>query len=115
MLQAPRDCVRAHTCVCKCVFEPRADTVMDDENEQINTKGLSPRLHPNLLRQVCTVSQQAETEEGKEREEIMIRRRGGREEWMGNIKVREQMERRRVGEGPIGRRRSIGRGYAGRD
>lgn len=53
------------------------DTVMDDEDEQINTKGLSLRLHPNLPRHVCAVSQQAETEEGREREETMIRRWGG--------------------------------------
>ena len=70
------------------------DNVMNDEAEQINTKGLSLQLHPNLPQRVCTVSQQAETEEGREREEIMIRPWGGGEEWMGNGKVREQMKRR---------------------
>ncbi len=56
------------------MFEPCVDTVMDDEDEQINTKGLSLLLRPNLPRHVCTVSQQAQTEEGREREEIMTRR-----------------------------------------
>lgn len=45
-------------CVCVCV-----DAVMDDEDELINTKGLSVRLHPNLPHYVCTVGQQAETDE----------------------------------------------------
>lgn len=43
------------------------DTMMDDEDEQINTKGLSLRLHPNLPQHVCTVSQ-AGGDGGGERE-----------------------------------------------
>lgn len=39
------------------------DTVIDDEDELINTKELSLRLHPNLPGQVGAVSQQAQTEE----------------------------------------------------
>lgn len=104
-------------CVCMCVCKyvcvcvgPCVDTVMDDEDEQINTKGLSLWLHPNLPQHVCSVSQQAETEEGRDREEIMIIG-----ECMGNGEVRKQMKRRRGGERLMGRRRSIGRGYAGRD
>ncbi len=55
-------------CVCAYVFEHCVDTVMDDKDEQINTKGLSLWLHPNLPRHVRTVSQQVETEEGGEKE-----------------------------------------------
>lgn len=74
-------CVRMCMCVCKCVFGPCVDTVMDDEDEQINTKGLSLRLHPNLPRRVCTVSQRAGTEEGREREEIMVMGEAERSGW----------------------------------
>lgn len=62
-------CLRA--CVCVLFLRPRAcvlrparrawTSVMDDEDELINTKGLSLRLHPNLARRAGTVSQPAET------------------------------------------------------
>lgn len=42
------------------------DTVIDDEDELINTKELSPRLRPNLPEQVGAVSQQAPAEEREE-------------------------------------------------
>lgn len=52
------------------------DTVMDDEDEQINTKGLSSWLHPNFPQHVCSVSQQAKTEGEKKRS-------GNKDETMG--------------------------------
>lgn len=60
-------------CLCEHVYEPRVDTMMDDEDEQINTKGLSWRLHPNLTRHVCAVSQKKGTADGWERDGKMTR------------------------------------------
>lgn len=55
-------------CVCARAPELGADTVMDGEDEQINTKGLSLWLHPNLPRLVRAVSLQAEMEKRRENE-----------------------------------------------
>lgn len=56
----------------KCVFLACVPTVMDAGDEQINTKSLSFHLHPNLPQHVCSVSQQAKTEEEEKKEEWEI-------------------------------------------
>lgn len=60
-------CVHACFCVCVyrgvCVCLACAHTMMDDEDEEIDTKSLSFQPCPNLPLCVCTVSQQAKTEE----------------------------------------------------